>query len=194
VEIPLAPYCKKREKAFGPGTYGTVLGINFDSKSMTWNLGAEKEAAIQDVIHKFLEKPTCTLLEAQKLHGKLSDFALMCDFMLGFRFHIVELLAKFGTGGKPEERKIIPHALKEDLWTWKKTVAAARLGFPIRNVRENPPIDVITLCPTRRAPHWNGSTEQVKTLQLPETGVPPQSVTKMVTSYGWETSAGQNVC
>jgi hypothetical protein len=84
VEIPLAPYCEKREKAFGPGTYGTVLGINFDSESMTWSLGAEKEAGVQIVINNFLEKRACTLLDAQKLHGKLSDFALMCDFMLGF--------------------------------------------------------------------------------------------------------------
>jgi hypothetical protein len=143
VNIPLAPYCDKREKAFGPGTYGTVLGINFDSESLTWSLGAEKEAGIQNVINEFLQKPTCTLLEAQKLHGKLSDFALMCDFMAGFRFHIVELLAKFGTGNRPEERKLISNSLKEDLWIWKKTVAAARLGLPIRNVSENPPIDVI---------------------------------------------------
>jgi hypothetical protein len=82
LKIPLAPYCDRREKAFGPGTYGTVLGINFDSETLTWNLSAEKEAGIQALIDQFLAKSSCTLLEAQKLHGKLSDFSLPCEFML----------------------------------------------------------------------------------------------------------------
>jgi hypothetical protein len=30
------------------------------------------------------------------------------------------------------------------LWIWKKTIAAARLGFPIKSVCENPPINVTT--------------------------------------------------
>jgi hypothetical protein len=142
VGVPLAPYCEKREKAFGPGTFGTVLGINFDSESMSWSLGAEKEAGVQSEINNFLAKKTCTLLEAQKLHGKLSDFALSCEFMLGFRFHLVELLGRFGAGQRPGEKRLIPQILKDDLWVWKKAVAAARLGLPLRNVHENPPIDV----------------------------------------------------
>jgi hypothetical protein len=50
---------------------------------MTWGLSTEKEAGIQDIIDKFLKKNTSTLLEAQKLHGKLSEFSLSCEFMLG---------------------------------------------------------------------------------------------------------------
>ncbi len=34
--------------------------------------------------------------------------------------------------------------MKDDLWIWKKTTAAARLGLPLRETFENPPIDVIT--------------------------------------------------
>jgi hypothetical protein len=139
LKIPLAPYCDRREKAFGPGTYGTVLGINFDSETLTWNLSAEKEAGIQAEIDQFLAKSSCTLIEAQKLHGKLSDFSLSCEFMLGFRFHLVELLTKFGA---KDGRKLIPRILKDDLWVWKK--AAARTGLPLREVHENPPLDVLT--------------------------------------------------
>jgi hypothetical protein len=36
VNVPLAPFCDKHEKAFSPTTFGTVLGINFDSVQMTW--------------------------------------------------------------------------------------------------------------------------------------------------------------
>jgi hypothetical protein len=141
LKIPLAPYCDRREKAFGPGTYGTVLSINFDSETLTWNLSAEKEAGIQALIDQFLAKNSCSLLEAQKLHGKLFDFSLSCEFMLGFRFHLVELLSKFGAN---EGRKLIPRILKDDLWVWKKAVAAARLGLPLHEAHENPPLDVLT--------------------------------------------------
>ncbi len=96
LNVPLAPECGKHEKVFGPTTFGTVLGINFDSVQMTWALSGEKEASIQNAIDDFIIKKTCTLLEIQKLHGKLSDLALSCEFMLGFRHHLIQLLGKFG--------------------------------------------------------------------------------------------------
>jgi hypothetical protein len=104
LNVPLAPNCEKHEKAFGPTTFGTVLGVNFDSVTMAWSLPAEKEAGIQKVIDEFLAKKSCTLLEIQKLHGKLSDFALSCSFMLGFRHHLIELLGKFSSR-KPDRAK-----------------------------------------------------------------------------------------
>jgi hypothetical protein len=132
LNVPLAPYCEKHEKAFGPTTFGTVLGINFDSVQMTWSLSTEKEAGIQLIIDQFLTKKTCTLLEIQKLHGKLSDFAMSCDFMMGFRHHLIQQLGKFGDRGEPTKRMLIAESLKSDLWVWKKAVAASRLGFPIK--------------------------------------------------------------
>jgi len=46
LNIPLAPDCEKHEKAFGPSTYGTVLGVQFDSETMEWSLSKEKEQSI----------------------------------------------------------------------------------------------------------------------------------------------------
>jgi hypothetical protein len=123
LDVPLAPECPQHEKAFGPSTFGTVLGINFDSETMQWNLNSTKEAGIQRTIDEFLNNRSCTLLEAQKLHGKLSDFSLSCEFMLGFRYQLIKLLGKFG--GDTNCRKLIPATLKDDLWVWKKAVAAA---------------------------------------------------------------------
>ena len=37
LNIPMAEECSLREKAFGPGTSGTVLGVKFDSTTMTWS-------------------------------------------------------------------------------------------------------------------------------------------------------------
>ena len=81
VGLPLAEDCLLREKSFGTGTSGTVLGIEFDSVSMSWKLPAAKAASIVGVIDAFLAARTCCLKDVQKLHGKLSDFSQMCKFM-----------------------------------------------------------------------------------------------------------------
>ena len=38
VGLPLAVDCPLREKSFGLGTTGSVLGIEFDSKTLSWKL------------------------------------------------------------------------------------------------------------------------------------------------------------
>jgi hypothetical protein len=103
LDVPLAPHCEKHEKAFGPTTFGTVLGINFDSEQMSWSLPGDKEAGIQSAIDEFLAKKTCSLTEIQRLHGKLSDVGSSCDFMMGFRHHLVDLLGKFGGEGEKQK-------------------------------------------------------------------------------------------
>ncbi len=100
---------------------------------MTWALSGEKEAGIQSAIDEFMVKKTCTWLEIQKLHGKLLDFALSCEFMLGFRHHLIQLLGKFGNENSASKR-LIPDQLKEDLWVWKKAVATSRLGLPLKEI------------------------------------------------------------
>jgi hypothetical protein len=40
--VPLAENCPNHEKAFGPSTFGTVLGIGFDSTNLEWYLGKDK--------------------------------------------------------------------------------------------------------------------------------------------------------
>ena len=86
--LPLADDCPSREKSYGIGTNGTVLGIEFDSKDLSWRLPRAKAAGIIEVIDAFLAAKTCCLKDAQRLHGKLSDFSQMCDFMKGFRFQL----------------------------------------------------------------------------------------------------------
>jgi hypothetical protein len=137
VNIPLAPECPKHEKAFGPSTFGTVLGIQFDSSNMEWSISHEKENSLQTEINFFLENRTCTLKQVQKLHGKLANFAQSMEFMKGFRFNILALLNKFE--GK-EGKKIIPNSVKEDLWVWKKCIADSRYGFAIGEFLKHPPL------------------------------------------------------
>ncbi len=86
----------------------------------------------------FLGKKACSLQDAQILHGKLSAFAQMSGFLLGFRFQLTTFLRKF----EPEEtgKKLIPQGLKEDLWVWKKVIYSSRLGLPLTEKLETPPL------------------------------------------------------
>ena len=93
--LPLVEDCPMRDKSYGVGTNGTVLGIEFDSKTLTWKLPITKAASIIDVIDKFLAARTCSLKDAQRLHGKLSDFSQMCEFMKGFQFQLSKLSGIF---------------------------------------------------------------------------------------------------
>jgi hypothetical protein len=129
LNVPLAENCPNHEKAFGPSTFGTVLGIGFDSAQLEWYISKDKADDLQECIDEFLIRKLCSLLEVQKLHGKMSSFAQMSDFLQGFRFHLSSFLRKFETGNPA--RKLIPQRLKEDLWIWRKVIETAKLGLLI---------------------------------------------------------------
>ncbi len=93
--IPLAEMCPNRQKAFGTGTTGTVLGVAFDTESLSWSLAGEKVESVTKAIDLVLRTAACDLLTIQKLHGKLNDFAQMLPFAKGFRFHLLEMLCNF---------------------------------------------------------------------------------------------------
>lgn len=139
--LPLAEDCPLREKSFGPGTSGTVLGIEFDSVEMTWKLPKTKVASIVGAIDMFLSTKTCCLKDVQKLHGKLSDFAQMCEFMKGFRFQLTKLLGSFENCEKT--RRLVPNFLIEDLHIWKKCVLSAKNGLPIAFPPLGPPVTAV---------------------------------------------------
>ena len=75
-------------------------------------------AGIVEVIDAFLAARTCCLEDVQRLHGKLSDFAQMCELMKGFRFQLSKLLGS--CENCESARKLIPRFLVEDLHIWKK--------------------------------------------------------------------------
>jgi hypothetical protein len=164
LNVPLAEECKKHEKAFGPSTFGTVLGIQFDSELMEWCIAKEKEKSLQDSIDFFLTRKTCTLKQIQKLHGKLANFAQTMDFMKGFRFNILALLNKFQG---QEGTKIIPESVRQDLWVWKKCVADSRNGFPIRDIFGAPPLFPLTILSDAAgaALEWVGGKSINKTIK-----------------------------
>jgi hypothetical protein len=91
----LAPPCPHLEKAFSDSTSGTVLGIQFDTVSMTWSISSEKRARILQKIHGPLLGHPTSLQDLQKLIGTLNDIGQMCPFLRGFRQPLHLLLVSF---------------------------------------------------------------------------------------------------
>jgi hypothetical protein len=125
----LAPPCKKLEKAFCDSTKGTVLGIQFDTLSMTWRISQEKKARIMDRIRGPLLGVEISLLDLQKLIGTLNDVGQMCPFLRGFRQPLHMLLVAF----KDDNNILlpIPQEVKDDLLIWAKAMSSAAKGLPI---------------------------------------------------------------
>jgi hypothetical protein len=113
LKVPLAENCPNHDKANGPSTFGTVLGVGFDTEKLEWNISRDKADDLQDCMDAFLEMRACTLKDAQILHGKLSSFAQMSDFLRGFRFKITTFLRKFEPEGAG--KKLIPQILRRSL-------------------------------------------------------------------------------
>ncbi len=137
LNVPLAENCPNHEKAFGPSTFGTVLDIGFNTAQLEWFISKDKADDLQDCIDTFMTRKACSLQDAQILHGKLSSFAQMSNFLQGFRFHLTSFLRKFET--IDPKAKLIPQLLKDDLWVWKKVINAAKLGLPLARSFESPP-------------------------------------------------------
>jgi hypothetical protein len=90
------------------------------------------------MLNEFLEKNTCTFLDLQKLHGKINDFAQICPFIKGFKFHQNKLLQEFEISKK--QNIVIPLELKNELKIWKNCIADNYNSFPIPKINEEIPI------------------------------------------------------
>ena len=75
----------------------------YNSENLTWQISNNKANSITKLIDDFLSKRTTNLKEVQKLHGKLSDFAQMCQFIKGFRFNLSKVLGSF-EGGENDKK------------------------------------------------------------------------------------------
>jgi hypothetical protein len=98
----------------------------------------DKADDLQECLEEFLAIKACSLQDAQILHGKMSSFAQMSDFLQGFRYHLISFLRKFESINP--KTKLIPSQLKDDFWIWKKVINAARLGLPLAESFEAPPL------------------------------------------------------
>ncbi len=98
INLQLATDCLKFDKSFSPTTYGKVLGIWFNTKSLCWKLPDEKISATLQSISNFLESSQPSLVATQSLMGRLNNIVTRCPFMNIFEFNLNEYLALMTKG------------------------------------------------------------------------------------------------
>ena len=129
LNIELAPYCPQQEKAFGPSTEGTILGVIFNSKNLTWKLPKEKQDESISMLNSVLSSEKVSLLDFQKLHGKLNDIIQLNTFLKAFWYHQNRLLKDFAEKNCTELK--IPENLRKELFVWINCIKNTSEGLPI---------------------------------------------------------------
>ncbi len=77
LNIPLAPLCPKKDKAFENSEQGKVLGIEFNSVDLTWRLPEDKRRDYLNSIIKFSTMESQSLVDSEEILGKL-NFVVPC--------------------------------------------------------------------------------------------------------------------
>jgi hypothetical protein len=93
VNVSLAeddPLC---DKAFSSSQEGKVLGIIFRTKDLTWSYPEKKRYKCLAEILKFINSEVVSLLQMQKLMGRLNDIGLMIPFLNCFKGPLNEMLS-----------------------------------------------------------------------------------------------------
>lgn len=135
--IQLAENCKNFEKAFTNSHYGKILGILFDTTNLTWRLPDEKIYKTLHAISEALTTEKITLIQMQKLLGRLNDVSLMCTFLKGFKRSLNDdlgLAQRTGCAITLSERS------KKDLMIWVGFLHDKNPWNPISPRPSGPPV------------------------------------------------------
>ena len=142
VNMPLAPICPLKEKAFVSETSGVVMGIGFDSTNLTWFLPEEKAdrtiKRCMDVFHGM----HASLKQMEQVMGSVNDLAQMAPFARFYKNSGQELLRSFL--GNYDTLKQVPSAVREDMLVLAKIADTARLSLPIPSRPCNGPLTTLT--------------------------------------------------
>ncbi len=142
INLPLAENSADNDKAFELQTRGIVLGIGFDSTSMTWFL---PNAKADKVIKRCLDAVNSShldLKQTQKLMGSVNDLAQMCPTLKFHKGSGNQFLSKFK--GNENILLQVPKEMKADMLTAAKIADTARIGLPIADVSVAPPLSALT--------------------------------------------------
>jgi hypothetical protein len=135
LNIKLAADCPDKQKAFKNSTEGLVLGIWFDSKTMTWSLPEEKFSRYIIAIDSVLSSPSNSLQSLQAVLGFINDFAIFSLFFKAFKFPLHHILCQF----QENDHVLLPlpPAARQDLCFYREAMQAALNGLP--HFRRTPP-------------------------------------------------------
>jgi hypothetical protein len=141
LNIKLAQPDENKEKAFYNSTRGIVLGIMFDSETLSWSLPNYKVAKYLHSIDNLLYSPKCTLSQLQHLLGFLNDFSHFCDFMHIFKTPLLLFIRQF----KDDLliRLPLPKAVRADILVWRAAILSAATSLPIGPPPTAPPFTAL---------------------------------------------------
>jgi hypothetical protein len=135
--IPLAVSCPKNEKAFVCSSYGKVLGIFFDSKTLCWKLPEEKHCKYLRIVCDVLMKNCATLKEMQSVMGIFNNVCLFAPFLRGFKFNlnnfVKSLMEKDGSLS-------LPKLAQDELWIFANFLNRGNIWHPIVAKYHYPPL------------------------------------------------------
>jgi hypothetical protein len=137
LNIKLAANCERKEKAFENSHYGKILGILFDTETLTWSLPEDKRYKAMVLIDEELKNEKITLLRMQKLMGRLNDICLMCPFLNGFKRSLNDDLGKL----QREQGELrLSTQSRKDLLIWAGFLMDEDRWCPIASRPAGPPV------------------------------------------------------
>ena len=89
----IAEDCPKLEKAFKSETKGKVLGIFFNTVTLSWMLPDDKKQRALADITRAVAGEEVDLLSMQKLMGRLNYVSLMRPYLNGFKRPLLDDLS-----------------------------------------------------------------------------------------------------
>jgi hypothetical protein len=158
LNVKLAPADPSREKAFENSKNGTVLGVQFNTKNMTWSISSKKCKEIKNLIFLVHNSPTIHLKALQQLMGKWEAISQMFQFAKGFRWPLLSFMKKFA--GDEMIMLHIPCAVKDDMKIWYALTKAAEEGLPVSPPATGPPLLHYVFASDAAGRRPPGSTDQ----------------------------------
>ena len=110
-------------------TPGMVLGVGFDSASLTWFLSKEKS---EKIVRRCLETASASHMDlktVEKLMGPVNDLSQMCKTVCFLKRDGNMLLRSFR--GDYNIVRMVPRDLKEELMVISRIAASTREGLPL---------------------------------------------------------------
>ena len=166
--ILLADDCPRNVKAFTCQTNGTVLGIEFDSNTLTWRFPQHKAAELLTDIHTMIHGKHADLKQAETLAGRMCNFGQMCPFLKAFKRPMNEFVSSFN-----EDKNIllpVSEQLISDLRVWAAAVTFSTNKLPIPTEIKFPPLSALEFVSDAAGGHSSTDGPGVASIGLDSSG------------------------
>lgn len=135
INLPLADMSGS-DKAFLYRKSGTILGVQFDTTTMTWKYADNKRLTHMKIIEQAIRAPVVTKEMLQKVSGVINCLVLMCPALKFLRAPIIRQLSDlYAYSPLPLAAETV-----KMLHTWLHIFHGLSFGFPIPKFIDEPPL------------------------------------------------------